>query len=170
MRETGSPVYTATGAEHGPRARSGVEPFEEFYRRSFTGMTRLARVLVDDVEDATEVVQEAFARMLPRYERISADRADAYLRATVLNGCRRFIRREVLSRRHRTRTVPDAHLGADHVLDAIRRLPAPQRDVVLLRFYLDLSEAEIARTLEIRPGTVKSRMHRALLTLREVLG
>ncbi len=170
MREMGSRMETAAGAGLEARARSGVEPFEEFYRRSFTGMTRLARVLVDDMEDATEVVQEAFARMLPRYDRISADRVDAYLRATVLNGCRRFIRREVLSRRHRPRSVQHAHLGADHVLDAIRRLPAPQRDVVLLRFYLDLSEAEIAQTLEIRPGTVKSRLHRALLTLREVLG
>ncbi len=156
----------------GRRARDVTidETFEEFYRRTFQGMIRLARALVDDTEDAVEVVQEAFARMLPRFDRIDPDSAEAYLRSTVMNGCRRFLRRRLLSLRHRSRPLGHAQLDTDHVLDAIRRLPPQQRDVVLLRFYLDLSEAEIARTLDIAPGTVKSRLHRALLVLRESLG
>ncbi len=60
-------------------------------------------------------------------------------------------------------------LGADHIIDAVRGLPRDRRDVVLLRYYLDLPEAEIARTLNIAPGTVKSRLHRALRDLREAL-
>jgi RNA polymerase sigma-70 factor (sigma-E family) len=146
-----------------------AESFEDFYRRTWVVMVRLARVLIDDPEDAAEVVQDAFSRMYPRYDRIEPERTDAYARASVLNGCRRRLRRRRLALLHRERPQGPVELGVDHLLDAVRRLPADRRNVVLLRYYLDLSEAEIARTLEIPPGTVKSRLHRALRDLEEAL-
>lgn len=146
-----------------------VESFEDFYRRTWGVMVRLARVLIDDPEDAAEVVQDAYSRVYPRFGQIEAGRTDAYVRAAVLNGCRRHLRRRRLALVHRPRPKAPAELGVDHVLDAVRRLPSDRRDVVLLRYYLDLSEAEIARTLAIPPGTVKSRLHRALRDLGEAL-
>jgi RNA polymerase sigma-70 factor (sigma-E family) len=146
-----------------------VESFEDFYRRTWGLMVRLARVLVDDREDAVEVVQDAYSRMYPKFDRVEAQSTDAYLRAAVLNACRRHLRRRRLSLLHRPEFLDHMDLGADHILDAVRRLPRDRRDVVLLRYYLDLPEAEIARTLNVAPGTVKSRIHRALLDLREAL-
>ena len=147
-----------------------VESFQDFYRRTWDLMVRLARVLVDDREDALEIVQEAYSRMYPKFERVQPESRDAYLRAAVLNGSRRHLRRRRLSLLHRSAAPEHAELGADHIVDAVRRLPRDRRDVVVLRYYLDLSEAEIARTLNIPSGTVKSRLHRALLDLREALG
>jgi RNA polymerase sigma factor (sigma-70 family) len=146
-----------------------VESFEDFYRRTWGLMVRLARLLVDDREEAVEAVQDAFSRMYPKFGRIEAGSTDAYLRAAVLNGCRRHLRRRRLSLLHRPAVFDYADLGADHMIDAVRRLAPDRRDVVLLRYYLDLPEAEIARTLNVAPGTVKSRLHRALRDLREAL-
>jgi RNA polymerase sigma-70 factor (sigma-E family) len=146
-----------------------VESFEDFYRRTWGLMVRVARLLVDDREEAVEIVQDAFSRIYPKFDRIDAQSTDAYLRAAVLNGCRRHLRRRRLSLLHRPSFPDQMDLGADHIIDAVRRLPRDRRDVVLLRYYLDLPEAEIARTLNIAPGTVKSRLHRALHDLREGL-
>jgi RNA polymerase sigma-70 factor (sigma-E family) len=146
-----------------------VESFEDFYRRTWSAMVRLARVLTDDRDDAVEVVQDTYSRVYTRFDRIADESKDAYLRAAVLNGCRRHLRRRRLALLHRPRSIETADLEVDHVLDAVRALPPDRRDVVLLRYYLDLSEAEIARTLKVPPGTVKSRLHRALRDLEEVL-
>jgi len=149
---------------------SDPEDFESFYRRRFGPMVRFATLVVGDVHDSAEIVQSAFVAMYPRYDRLRDGNPDAYLQAATLNGCRRFLRRRSLAR---TRTPRDGATVAtddvDHVLDAIRQLGPKHRDVVVLRFYLDLSEAEIARVLKIPPGTVKSRLHRALEQLREAL-
>ena len=132
-------------------------------------MVRLARLLVDDREEAVEIVQDAFSRVYPKFDRVEAQSREAYLRAAVLNGCRRHLRRRRLALLHRPGFLAHMELGADHIIDAVRRLPRDRRDVVLLRYYLDLPEAEIARTLNIARGTVKSRLHRALRELREAL-
>jgi len=151
---------------------SGVvapEPFEDFYARTWSQMVRLACALVYDREDAVEIVQDAFSRVYPKFGRIGRDSTDAYLRATVLNGCRRHLKRRRLARTDTTLPSRPIELAADHALDAVRRLTPDRRDVVVLRYYLDLSEAEIAATLGIPQGTVKSRLHRALRELAEVL-
>jgi DNA-directed RNA polymerase specialized sigma24 family protein len=145
------------------------ESFAEFYERTWSAMVRLARVLIDSPEDAVDVVQDAYSRILPRYVTVESGRADAYARAAVLNGCRRHLRRRRLALLHREQPTVAVGLAADHVLDAVRRLRPDRRDVVLLRYYLDLSESEIARALDIPPGTVKSRLHRALRDLQEKL-
>ena len=152
----------ALGSDH--------EDFEAFYRRRYASMVRFATLVVGDTHDAAEIAQSAFVALYPRYERLRDGNPDAYLQTATLNGCRRFLRRQKLARTRTPRDNPTSTTDdVDHVLDAIRQLGAKHRDVVVLRFYLDLSEADIARVLKIPPGTVKSRLHRALEQLREAL-
>ena len=139
--------------------------FEELYARQYRPMVRLAFTLVDTRQRAEEIVQDSFAAVYERYERL--DNPEAYLRVTVLNGCRRVLRRRVLRRSQPTPPGQDGELGFNHVVDAIRRLPHRQRSMVVLRYDLQLTDAEIAKTLDVPLGTVKSTIHRALATLRK---
>lgn len=141
--------------------------FDELYRTQYTPMVRMAFTLVDTQQQAEEVVQDAFAAVYERFDRI--DNPEAYLRTTVLNGCRRVLRRRMLSRRQPIPPDVDAELGASHVLDAIRRLPHKQRSMIVLRYDLQLTDTEIATTLGVPIGTVKSTLHRALAALRQEL-
>ena len=102
-----------------------IVTFEELYAQQYAPMVRLAHTLVDTRQRAEEVVQDAFAAIYERYDRL--DRPEAYLRVSVLNGCRRVIRRRMLRRHHPTPPSEPADLGASHVVDAIRRLPHRQR-------------------------------------------
>jgi RNA polymerase sigma factor (sigma-70 family) len=141
-----------------------TEPFEVLYQREFRPMVRLAAALVDTPEQAEEVVQEAFAAVYLRYRVLS--NPVAYLRVCVLNGGRRVLRRRRLARRQPDLVEVYGELGFNHVLDAVRRLPARQRNVIVLRYEHQLSDPEIAETLGMPLGTVKSTMHRALARLR----
>ena len=140
--------------------------FDELYTAQYASMVRLAHSLVDTRPRAEEIAQDAFAAVYERYERLA--NPTAYLRACVLNGCRRAIRRRML---RRAREVV-AHEGGteltyNHVLDAVRRLPHRQRSMIALRYDLQLTDTEIAATLDVPLGTVKSTLHRALTTLRQ---
>jgi RNA polymerase sigma-70 factor (sigma-E family) len=141
--------------------------FESLYEQRFGSMVRLAYTLVDTREQAEEVVQDSFAAVYQRFHRL--DNPEAYLRVTVLNGCRRVLRRRMLSRRQPVPPSEEGQLGASHVVDAIRRLPHRQRSMVVLRYDLQLTDREIAHTLGIPVGTVKSTIHRALAALRKEL-
>jgi RNA polymerase sigma-70 factor (sigma-E family) len=132
------------------------------------------------VETAEEVVQDSFVAMHGRWRSLrDPDLALAYLRQSVVNRSRSVLRRRVVAARHVPEAVPD-RAGADHdavaaeqrdrVLDALRALPDRQREVVALRYYLDLSEAQIAETLGISNGAVKSHASRAAAALRTSLG
>ncbi len=138
------------------------------YRRQRDAMIRLARLFTGSGVVAEEVVQEAFLRM--HQQRTRPDKPDAYLRTTVANLSRSHLRRLRLERRL---PPPDRVASADPVIDetwtAVCRLPFRQRAVLALRFYEDLPEAEIARLLDCRVGTVKSSLHRGLSKLREEL-
>jgi RNA polymerase sigma-70 factor (sigma-E family) len=148
-----------------------VTTFDELYRRTFAPMVRLAYVLVDTDEQAEEVVQDAFAALYVRWHKVTDP--EAYLRTSVLNGARAVLRRRrVLRRRAHELHVVDAEEDAGatrsgQIVDIVRRLPARQRAVVVLRYEMQLSEAEIAHTLDIPVGTVKSNLHRALARLRQ---
>ncbi|MDW3214853.1 MAG: sigma-70 family RNA polymerase sigma factor [Ilumatobacteraceae bacterium] len=152
-----------------PPATARREPvtFEALYERQFRPMVRLAYTLVDTRQQAEEVVQDSFAAVYERFQRL--DNPEAYLRVTVLNGCRRVLRRRMLSRRQPTPPTEDSELGASHVVDAIRRLPHKQRSMIVLRYDLQLTDREIADTLRVPIGTVKSTIHRALAELRKEL-
>lgn len=139
--------------------------FEDLYARQYRPMVRLAFTLVDTRQRAEEVVQDSFAAVYERYDRL--DNPEAYLRVTVLNGCRRVLRRRVLRRHQPVPPSQDGELGYNHVVDAIRRLPHQQRSMVVLRYELQLTDAEIAQTLGVPLGTVKSSLYRALATLRK---
>jgi len=143
------------------------ENFETLYARLFPPMCRLAFVLVDTEEQAAEVVQDAFAKLYPRFDKVREP--EAYVRASVLNLGRRALRRRIMAR-DRFRPEPEATANEhDHVIDAIRALPTRQRNAIVLRYYLQLTDVEIAATLGMQPGTVKSTLHRARAQLNEVL-
>jgi RNA polymerase sigma-70 factor (sigma-E family) len=144
-----------------------IVTFEELYAQQYQPMVRLAHTLVDTQQRAEEVVQDAFAAIYERYDRI--ERPDAYLRVTVLNGCRRVLRRRMLQRAQPIPPGQNGELAFNHVVDAIRRLPHRQRSMVVLRYDLQLTDAEIADTLRVPLGTVKSSLHRALGALRKEL-
>ena len=141
------------------------EPFDTFYHREFAGLVRLAMVLVDSQEQAEEVVQDAFAALYVRYRAVTTPLA--YVRVSVLNGGRKVLRRRVLTRRFLGHPQPDSEMVYNHVIDAVRRLPARQRAAVVLRYELQLTDAEIADTLKVPLGTVKSTLHRAIAQLRQ---
>jgi RNA polymerase sigma-70 factor (sigma-E family) len=139
-----------------------------FYARAMPAAVRLAVTLVDVVAIAEDIVQDAFAEVWLRWERI--DNPQSYLRVCVVNRCRKELRRRQVMRRHVPFSPPEAvESDESHLADAIRALSPRRRAVVVLRFYEDLSEAQIAQTLGIRPGTVKATLHQALAQLREVI-
>lgn len=143
------------------------EDVESAYRRLYTQLVRLAFLLVDTPEHAEEAVQDAFAKAYPKWGRIQ--NPDAYMRIAVVHTCRSVQRRRALLRRTPARHVDDAVLGADHVADVVRCLPLKLRQVVVLRYYLQLTDPEIAHTLGMAVGTVKSTLHRARAQMREEL-
>ncbi len=149
-----------------PPVAAPVSTFDDLYLAEYDAMVRLAFLMVG-ASAAEEVVQDAFARVFERWA--SLDRPGAYLRTCVVNGCRQLGRRRRLHLRQPSTAPGVAELGADHLLEALDRLPPARRAAIVLRYYGDLSEAEIAATLGVRPGTVKSMVHRGLQQLREVI-
>jgi RNA polymerase sigma factor (sigma-70 family) len=153
------------GSGPAPAQRS---TFAVFYRSEFPPAVRLARLLVPEAA-AEDLAQEAFSRLHGRFDTL--DNPPAYLRRTLVNLGRTWHR---TSHRERTRLAetrrPEAvELGASEMLDAIDVLPYRQKAVVVLRYWLDLSEAEIAEILGCRAGTVKSLGARALGRLRKAV-
>jgi RNA polymerase sigma-70 factor (sigma-E family) len=156
-----------------------VDRLGALFRAHYRDLVRLAALLVDDVGTCEEIVQEAFVQLHRRAEGLrDPERAPAYLRSAVLNGARSHLRHR--RRGAHLRLVPpgdaaSAEAGAvldddrRAVLDAVRRLPDRQRDVVVLRYWLDLPEAEIAATLGIGAGTVKTHVKRAMHALAQDL-
>ena len=148
--------------------RDGHDGFDDLYRREYAPMLRVAYLLVDSDALAEEAVHDAFAKVYERWRRL--DRPGAYLRTCVVNRCRDVQRRRRLERSRPSEVAPvTADLGADEVADALARLPMRQRAALVLRYYEDLSEADIAEALGVRPGTVKSLLSRGLDQLREVI-
>lgn len=149
----------------------GPVGLEELYAEHYRSLVRLAALLVDDVGTCEELVQDAFVGVLRR--RSAWDdpaRAAAYLRSAVLNGARSALRK----RRVRERPVPAPVRSGEaddnrHVLAALRSLPDRQREVLAMRYWLDLSEADIASTLGISAGSVKTHASRGLAALERVL-
>lgn len=138
----------------------------------------MALLMVGDRPTAEDVVQDAFAALHGRMERFADhDNALPYIRASVVNSCRTVLRKR---RRPFARQEPEpvwsaeaaVLLGEDRreVFLALRTLPRRQREALVLRYYLDLSEAEIAQVMGVSRGTVKSTASRALAALAEKLG
>jgi RNA polymerase sigma-70 factor (sigma-E family) len=166
-----------------PRAGwSADEALEQLYAAHWRQLVRLAVLLVRDQGAAEEIVQDCFVAVHDRWGRLrDPDKAIAYLRQSVVNRSRSHLRHLSVVRRHAEREgAMPVSAGADEpsydaarrttVLDALRRLPTRQREVLALRYYLELSEAEIAETLGISRGAVKSHASRGAAALRADLG
>ena len=140
--------------------------FASLYSDTYDPLVRLAVLLTGSTMVAEDIVQEAFAKLHNRFDRV--DTPKAWLRVVVVNACSNERRRLGTALRLAPKLVADATTVAEpthELIASLRRLPDRQRSVVVLRFYLDLSEADIAETLGMRVGTVKSSLHRALARL-----
>lgn len=152
---------------------------EDLYAGHYAGLVRLATLLLRDQGLAEDVVQDSFVALHGKWAGIDQGNAPAYLRQTVVNRCRSALRHRTVVTRHRPEPPPDgapadASMLRDErrrqVLGALAALPTRQREVLVLRHYLDLTEREIAETLDISQGAVKSHASRASAALRAHLG
>lgn len=150
------------------------------YDAHYQPLVRLAALLVHDLPTAEEVVQDSFVSLYAGLHRLKdPGRALDYLRVAVVNRSRSVLRHRIIVDKHAARTGPDKptakpgqipSLERSAVVSALRNLPARQREVVVLRFYAGLSEAQVAATLGISCGAVKSHTARAMPSLRTELG
>jgi RNA polymerase sigma-70 factor (sigma-E family) len=161
------------------------------YQAHAVGMIRLALIMVGDRGAAEDVVQEAFFGLYRGWGRLTdSERALTYVRSSVLNGCRNVLRQRSRNERRERAAAAEggptafsqpgnvaesaeaaALIGQEHqqVLDAIRTLPSRQREALVLRFYLDMSEDEAARAMGVSKGTVKSATSRAVAAVGRLL-
>lgn len=166
-------VVTTPSADPSP-----ATALERLYDEQYARLVRLGVLLLGDQGRAEDVVQDAFVAVHRRWERLDGADLPAYLRRSVVNGARSSLRHLAVVRRH-PEQPPLPAPGADDpalarsersaVLDALARLPRRQREVLALRYYLDLSEKEIADTLRISPGAVKTHASRGAAALRSAL-
>ena len=144
--------------------------FQRVYRDEYPAMVRLARMLTGVPDVADDLAQEAFVRLYRQGDRV--EHPAALLRTITVNVCRS---RHTSQQRAALRMVRHGPAPASlppferELDDSLRRLPYDQRAVVVLRYWLGMSEADIANALGCRPGTVKSRHARALRVLRKEL-
>jgi RNA polymerase sigma-70 factor (sigma-E family) len=164
----------------GARAARGDGPatVTELFRDHHLELVRLALVMVGDLATAEDVVQDAFERLHRGWRGLRQPASGlAYVRSSVLNGCRSVHRRAAVARKHAPRLAepggPDLASAAENrgeLVAALRGLPRRQREVLVLRYYADLDVAEIADTLRIAPSSVRAAVARGLAALARVLG
>ncbi len=171
-------------AGHGPPPACGPDTDEAaaavsaLYREHALGLIRFARLLLGNRAGAEDVVHDAFCGLYRRWEHLDDPaKALGYVRSSVLNGCRSVQRRSRLAERlviyqpSAISAEAAALTGEERreVVRALRRLPQRQREVLVLRYYLDLSDEQIAADLGISQATVRSARRRALLSLERLL-
>jgi RNA polymerase sigma-70 factor (sigma-E family) len=168
----------AADAAVGVPATDRVSVVGALYASHALGLIRLAHIMLGNRQAAEDVVQEAFTGLYRRWSHLE-DQAKAltYVRSSVLNGCRSQLRRRatwpldgsdglpVASAESVVLTAEERH----EVIGALRCLPARQREVLVLRFYLDLPDDQIAAAMRISRGTVRSTAHRGLAALDRAL-
>lgn len=134
------------------------------YRERRLALVRVAYLLTSDREVAEELVHDSVLAMRPHWPDIAEPRA--YLRAAVVNRSRSWLRRQRTERTHQPGPQPDAALEADEMWDALGHLDERRRAAIVLRFYEDVPDADIAEILGCRPATVRTLIHRGLQQLR----
>jgi RNA polymerase sigma-70 factor (sigma-E family) len=159
-----------------PATDQARDSFGEFVAAALPGLLRFGHVLTGDPRKAEDLVQEALARTLRRWRMVRHDNAVAYVRRVMVNThINRWRRWEA---RVRLGEVPDRMADDpalrrsedwDQLRRALGRPPTRQRTVLVLRYFEDLPEAEIAKLMGCQPGTVKSQASRALAALRPLL-
>jgi RNA polymerase sigma-70 factor (sigma-E family) len=161
-------------------ATSAETAVEALYTEHAVGLIRLAYLMLGDRPAAEDVVQDAFCSLYRSWDRLADPaRALPYVRSCVLNACRSALRRRVVGRRVAPAMYAPPAVSAEaaalgrherqEVMQAVRRLPGRQREALVLRFYLDLPDQEIAHIMGVQPSTVRSATHRALKALGQSL-
>ncbi len=179
-------VDVVSGPVVDPRRAAADEAVTALYAAHWRALVRLAWLLVHDEPLAEDIVQDAFVAAHRRWDRLrDPAKAAAYLRRSVVNGARSALRHRGVEQRYVVSISPRpgpaladrehqdgpedvtlTHERHDEMLVALASLPERQREVLVLRYYLDLSEAQIADALGIAPGSVKSHASRGLAALR----
>jgi RNA polymerase sigma-70 factor (sigma-E family) len=173
-------VVAQEGARVTQRPAPGQEstPFDDWVAVRGPALLRLAYTLTGNTADAEDVVQEALARALPRWGRISqVGDVDAYVRRMVVNAhtswWRKFRRRESPVEQVRDSVAAPSGLARDErarLWAACQSLPESQRTAIVLRYYEQLDYAEIAELTGLREGSVRARVSRGLAALRQTMG
>jgi RNA polymerase sigma-70 factor (sigma-E family) len=174
-----APQAAASQARPAAAAWDASEVVTEIYTAHYNHLVRLALLLVHDLQTAEEVVQDAFEAMHKAWRRLrDSDKALSYLRQTVVNRSRSVLRHRKVVDLHAPKSAPDEP-SAEHaalaliersaVITALRLLPVRQKEAIVLRYYADLSEADIAQAMGISRGAVKSHTARAMASLKSIL-
>jgi RNA polymerase sigma-70 factor (sigma-E family) len=182
MQATDTPAIGARPASlpaHPAAPPEAAQAVRTLYQAYYPTLVRLAALLLADPSTAEDVVQDAFVAMFTGWRRLRhTDNALAYLRQSVVNRSRSVLRHRVVEDKHAQKPPPDAPsaeqaalaaLEGSVLLDALRGLPLRQREALVLRYYADLSEADIANAMGISRGAVKSHTARGMSALRTVL-
>ncbi|MFI8511185.1 SigE family RNA polymerase sigma factor [Streptomyces sp. NPDC085460] len=168
-RKAADPAVTGTTVDH----------LTETYRAHYRSLLGLAALLLDDTASCEDVVQEAFIRVHSARRRVrEPEKTLAYLRQTVVNLSRSALRRRILGLKLLSKPMPDmasAEEGAydqlerDALITAMKGLQRRQREVLVLRYFADMTEAQVAETLGISLGSVKAYGSRGIAALRVVM-
>ncbi|WP_406438726.1 SigE family RNA polymerase sigma factor [Streptomyces sp. NBC_00631] len=166
------------GAEETTTAAAGttVDHLTETYRAHYRSLLGLAALLLDDTASCEDVVQEAFIRVHSARKRVrDPEKTLAYLRQTVVNLSRSALRRRILGLKLLSKPMPDAASAEEGAYDQLERrdlikamkgLQRRQREVLVLRYFADMTEAQVAETLGISLGSVKAYGSRGIAALR----
>ena len=172
------PPVNAVGGPAYPGATAAADrAITAMYNAEYGSLVRMSAVLLGDVVAAEEVVQESFIAVYAAWRRLrDVDKAVPYLRRSVLNRSRSLLRHRIAAGRPAAEPYPP---GARHgaiapferpaVIAALRRLPPRQQEALVLRFYLELPEEEVAAAMKISRGAVQSLTARGTAALRAVL-
>ena len=158
------------------RGTDGARDFESFFRAEYRSLCQALVLLVGDSFEAEEIAQETMTRVLERWDRVGAmDSPAGYAYRTALNLQRKRIRRLAVRARRRFASVPVADIGADasdrhDVQRALQELPDGLRAALILVDWLDMDTEEAGRVLDLKPASVRVRLHRARSALRDALG
>ncbi|WSU90579.1 SigE family RNA polymerase sigma factor [Streptomyces anulatus] len=167
------------GVEETVAAGTTVDHLTETYRAHYRSLLGLAALLLDDTASCEDVVQEAFIRVHSARNRVrEPEKTLAYLRQTVVNLSRSALRRRILGLKLLSKPMPDmasAEEGAydqlerDALIKAMKGLQRRQREVLVLRYFADMTEAQVAETLGVSLGSVKAYGSRGIAALRVVM-
>lgn len=170
---------TDAGADETMAVGTTVDHLTETYQKHYRSLLGLAALLLDDTASCEDVVQEAFIRVHSARSRVrEPEKTLAYLRQTVVNLSRSALRRRILGLKLLSKPMPDmasAEEGAydqlerDALIKAMRGLQRRQREVLVLRYFADMTEAQVAETLGISLGSVKAYGSRGIAALRVVM-
>jgi RNA polymerase sigma-70 factor (sigma-E family) len=173
------PADAAPGSVPAKAESDADQAITALYGTHYCSLVRLAALLVGDVGTAEDVVQDSFIAMCGAWSRLrDRDKALAYVRRSVMNRSRSVLRHRMVADRMAPEPGPDipsaehgaiTQLERSAVISAMRALTPRQREALVLRFYLDLSEGQIASAMGISRGAVKCHVARAKATLRNIL-